>query len=189
MSYFFPGLWHLAAAMAFAFGLGTLGGDGAAFLGRPAFVIACVLGSSALFFIPDAWAKKGLMKFLHYPLPDWDVLLLGPASHRHWVTHSPLLSLLLLWLGARFSSSHALFASPVFADAACGFSIGLSSHLFWDCVSSRSPKIVFVPYWWALRPSLSRLYLLAGALISLFVALWFGASSLSFAPFLLKNYP
>ncbi len=184
MSYFFPGLWHLAAAMAFAFGLSALrGGDSTSLLSRPEFIVACVLGSSALFFIPDAWAKKGLMKFLHYPLPDWDVLLLGPASHRHWFTHSPILPLALFWLSTRFSfaphafAPHAFASHSVWANAACGLSIGLSSHLFWDCVSSRSHKIVFVPYWMALRPALSRIYLLGGALLSLLVALWFGSVS------------
>ncbi len=172
MSYFLPGLWHLAAAMAFAVGLCALRGvDAVSLWSKPEFVVACVLGSSALFFVPDKWAKKGLLKFLHYPLPDWDVLLLGPASHRNWFTHSPVLPLLLFWLGTRFSiapHSHS-------ANAACGLSIGLSSHLFWDCVSSRTHKIVFVPYWMALRPSLSRIYLLGGAMLSLLVALWFSS--------------
>jgi hypothetical protein len=38
---------------------------------------------------------------------------------------------------------------------------GIGSHLFWDCVGSRSHKIVFVPYWMSLRAAASRVYLLA----------------------------
>ena len=178
MSYFFAGLWHLAAAMAFAVGFGALrngvlSGDIYAPLRQPEFIAACVMGSSALFFVPDAMAKKGLWKFLHYPLPDWDVLLLGPASHRHWITHSPVLPLLLLWLSTRVPlANHAMAANAV-----CGLSVGLSSHLFWDCVSSRTHKIVFVPYWLALRPAWSRVYLLGGAMLSLLVAFSFGSTA------------
>jgi len=178
MTYFFAGLWHLAAAMAFAVGFGALRGDLYAPLHQAAFVASCVMGSSALFFIPDAMAKKGVMKFLHYPLPDWDVLLLGPASHRHWITHSPILPMLLFWLGARFHlANHALAANAV-----GGLSVGLSSHLFWDCVSSRTHKIVFIPYWLALRPAWSRVYLLGGAMLSLLVAFSFGSTGLPKTP-------
>ena len=50
-----------------------------------------------------------------------------------------------------------------------GVCIGISSHLFWDCVGSRGHRIVFVPYWVALRPAASRAYLLIGSTISLVV--------------------
>ena len=168
MNYFLPGLWHLAAAMAFACTLGTLhNGDATHFLREWAFVIPCVISSSALFFIPQRIAKKGAMKFLHYPLPDWDVLLLGPASHRHWITHSPILPATTLFLAARYAS---LGESTLFRIAAIGLCIGVGSHLFWDCVSSRSHKIVFLPYWIAFKPSWSRIYLLSGAATSVIIA-------------------
>jgi len=172
MSYFSAGLWHFAAAMAFSATLGLFaGGDLLFWLRRPEFLVALVVSSCALFFVPDKLAKKGLWKFLHYPLPDWDVLLLGPASHRHWLTHSPLLPILACWLSVRYP----LLRHPQlpFDAVAVGLSIGVGSHLFWDCVGSRGHKIVFVPHWMALREATSRVYLLAGAVAALAVAAYF----------------
>ncbi|HEX8552744.1 MAG TPA: SMP-30/gluconolactonase/LRE family protein [Abditibacteriaceae bacterium] len=172
MSYFFPGLWHFAAALAFAAALGEVGsGDALFWLRQPLFSIALVLGSSALFFVPDAWSKKGLLKFLHYPLPDWDVLLLGPASHRNWLTHSPILPALCCALVWKFPQ---LMNTSYFAHAAAGLSVGVASHLFWDCVGSRSHSIVVVPYWTKMRAATSRLWLLAGAATCLGIAARFG---------------
>jgi hypothetical protein len=169
MSYLVAGSWHFAAAMAFAAALGVIQkGDALGWLRHPEFVLPLILGSSALFFIPDQWAKKGLMKFLHYPLPDWDVLLLGPASHRNWLTHSPLLPLALVI--ATFQSPWSGQVEWLLARALSGLAVGIGSHLFWDCVSSRSHKIVVVPYGLAMRPALSRVYLLLGAAFSLGVA-------------------
>ena len=129
-----------------------------------------IIASSALFFIPDSLSKKGLLKFLHYPLPDWDVLLLGPASHRHWLTHSPILPAILLGLAWRYPL--LMDQTLPFATVAIGMCVGLGSHFFWDCVGSRSHKIVFVPYWFALRPTASRIYLLLGAVLSLGAGFW-----------------
>jgi hypothetical protein len=174
MSYFVPGLWHFASAMAFAVALGVLaGGDPTLWLRRAEFTIPLLIASSALFFIPEGLAKKGLMKFLHYPLPDWDVLLLGPASHRHWLTHSPILPIALVALAWNYPI--LLSSALPFSWFAAGLSVGIGSHLFWDCVGSRSHKIVFVPYWMALRSAASRIYLLAGALLCLVIGAGFGA--------------
>jgi hypothetical protein len=175
MSYFIPGLWHFAAAMACAVALGLSdGGDATLWLHRLEFLIPLIIASSALFWVPESLARKGLMKFLHYPLPDWDVLLLGPASHRHWLTHSPILPLLLVGLTWRYP---VLLAPTLpFGWVCTGLSIGIGSHLFWDCVGSRTHKIVIVPYWFALREAPSRIYLLAGALLCLGVALHFGTA-------------
>jgi len=84
VSYVFSGWWHFAAAMAFAVAFGVWAhADATFYLRQIAFLLPLLLSSSALFFVPDRWSKKGALKFLHYPLPDWDVLLLGPASHRN----------------------------------------------------------------------------------------------------------
>jgi hypothetical protein len=176
MSYFMPGLWHFASAMAFAVALGVLGGgEPDHWLRRAEFTVPLIIASSALFFIPDGWAKKGMMKFLHYPLPDWDVLLLGPASHRHWLTHSPILPVGLALLAWRYPV--LLSNSLPFSWVGAGLCVGIGSHLFWDCVGSRSHKIVFVPYWMSLRAAASRVYLLAGALISLAIGAAFGVGN------------
>lgn len=166
MSYFLPGLWHLAAATAFAVAFGVWqGGAPLFFLRLPAFDFALVVCSCAFFWVPDRWAKRGALKFLHYPLPDWDVLLLGPASHRNWLSHSALLPLLLL--GALWKWPH--LAGPLFFQLALGACVGVGSHLFWDCVGSSRHSIVVVPYWWTLREAPSRVYLLLGAALSLCV--------------------
>ena len=170
MSYFGAGLWHFAAALAFGAGVGVIaGGDPLHWLRQPLFTLFLMVSSSAFFFVPDFLAKHGAMKFLHYPLPDWDVLLLGPASHRNWLTHSPLMPVgcaYLAWREPQFYA-HYLALTPV----AVGLCVGISSHLFWDCVGSRSHKIIVVPHWFALREATSRFYLLLGAAISLLAAL------------------
>lgn len=152
--------------MSFAVAFGAWqGASPTYFLLSPAFSLALVACSSAFFWVPDRWAKKGALKFLHYPLPDWDVLLLGPASHRNWLSHSALLPLLLLGALWKWPS----LAQPLFFQAALGASVGVGSHLFWDCVGSKRHSIVVVPYWWTLREAPSRLYLLVGAALALCV--------------------
>ncbi len=151
MSYFGAGLWHFAAALAFGAGVGVIaGGDPLHWLRQPLFTLFLMVSSSAFFFVPDFLAKHGAMKFLHYPLPDWDVLLLA----------------YLAWREPQFYA-HYLALTPV----AVGLCVGISSHLFWDCVGSRSHKIIVVPHWFALREATSRFYLLLGAAISLLAAL------------------
>lgn len=168
VSYVFPGLWHFSAAMAFAMAFGVFkGGHANFYLNDPLFLLSLTLSSSAFFFVPDRWARKGALKFLRYPLPDWDVLLLGPASHRNWLTHSPFLPLLLLgaaWKWPNLREFHA------FEPLALGFCVGISSHLFWDYVGSQRHKIIVVPYWFALREAASRIWLLGGAALSLGIA-------------------
>ncbi|MDF2441317.1 MAG: hypothetical protein JWN98_2301 [Abditibacteriota bacterium] len=171
MKYFGAGLWHFAAAMAFAAAVGVLSaGDVLFWLRDPFFSFPLLVSSSALFFVPEKWAKKGLLKFLHYPLPDWDVLLLGPASHRNWLTHSSVLPAATLALAIHFPGVTKFSA---FMSMSAGLCVGVGSHLFWDCVGSNSHKIVVVPYWFALRSAPSRVYLLAGAALSLAAALYF----------------
>jgi hypothetical protein len=174
MSYFLAGLWHFSAALAFAATAGVIGHSDLLFwLQRPEFTLPLLIGSSALFFIPDSLAKKGLLKFLHYPLPDWDVLLLGPASHRHWLTHSPLLPGLLVLLLRTYPA--LMDRGLPFRAIAMGLSIGIGSHLFWDCVGSRTHKIIILPYWLKLPQGASRVYLLLGAAVSLGAALQLSA--------------
>ena len=151
--------------MAFSVLLGLLEGDATRWLFRLEYVVPLLIGSSAMFFIPESLAKKGLMKFLHYPLPDWDVLLLGPASHRHWLTHSPILPILACALVWRYPA--LLHAGFPMAWIVAGLCIGIGSHLFWDCVGSRSHKIIVIPYWTSMKTALSRIYLLSGAAIAL----------------------
>ncbi|PQV64950.1 hypothetical protein B1R32_103218 [Abditibacterium utsteinense] len=166
--------------MAFAVAFGVfVHADATFYLGQIAFVVPLVLCSSALFFVPDRWAKKGALKFLHYPLPDWDVLLLGVASHRNWISHSPLLPAALMGAAWKWP---VLASFGWFSALLLGSCLGIGSHLFWDCVGSARHKIVVVPYWFALREAPSRLWLLSGAAICLCIAwAWESARGGTFA--------
>jgi hypothetical protein len=171
--YLVSGLWHLAAAMSFAVAFGVFKHANPGFyLANWVFDLPLVVTSCAFFFVPDKWSTKGLMKFLHYPLPDWDVLLLGPASHRNWLTHSALLPVGILALVWNYPQIAQL---PGFGAWTLGTCLGIGSHLFWDCIGSQRHKIVVVPYWFALRESASRIYLLCGAALSLLIG-WSFAS-------------
>ena len=168
MSYVFSGWWHFAAAMAFAVAFGVFAhADPLFYLRQVAFTIPLLVASSALFFVPDRFAKKGALKFLHYPLPDWDVLLLGPASHRNWLSHSPLLPAALVGAAWKWP---VLASFSAFSALVLGLCLGIGSHLFWDCVGSARHKIVFLPYWFSLREAASRLWLLSGAMMCLCIA-------------------
>jgi hypothetical protein len=163
VGYLVAGLWHLATSMALAVAFGVFRHvDPLFYLAQWAFDVPLVLTSSALFMVPDKWAKKGILKFLHYPLPDWDVLLLGPASHRNWITHSPFLPTCLL--GAVWKWPQ-IAQFPFFGPLAFGTCVGVGSHLLWDCLGSQRHKIV----------AHSRIYLLGGAAISLLIG-WAFAS-------------
>jgi hypothetical protein len=129
------------------------------------------MSTSALFWIPSSYATRGLMKFLHYPLPDWDVLFLSPASHRHWFFHSAVLPIGCVWIFLSYPS--LLAPSLPFRWIAVGLCTGLGSHLFWDCAGSRHHKIVFFPHCWHLRANKSRLWLLLSSVIALIIGLKF----------------
>lgn len=174
MSYFFSGLWHFIIALVSSLALGLLTSENPLlWLSRLEFVIPAMLGSCALFWIPDGLSKKGFMKFLHYPLPDWDVLLLSFASHRHWITHSPILPMICFFV--LWNYPHLAQEQLPFRSITVGLGVGVGSHLLWDCIGSRRHRIVIFPHWWALRESASRLYLLTGAAAAFVIALWFAS--------------
>ncbi len=161
--------------MAFSVAFGSFSHlDPTFYLRQISFVAALLVCSSALFFVPDKWSKKGALKFLHYPLPDWDVLLLGPASHRNWLSHSPILPAALLGAAWKWP---VLAGFNQFSPVLMGLCLGIGSHLFWDCVGSTRHKIVVVPYWFALREAPSRVWLLVGAAACLCIA-WAWESAL-----------
>ena len=174
MSYFFSGLWHFIIALVSSLVLGLLTSENPLlWLSRLEFVIPAMLGSCALFWIPDGLSKKGFMKFLHYPLPDWDVLLLSFASHRHWIAHSPILPMICFFV--LWNYPHLAQERLPFRSITVGLGVGVGSHLLWDCIGSRRHRIVIFPQWWALRESASLLYLLTGAAAAVVIAHWFAS--------------
>lgn len=106
-----------------------------------AFWAGLVVGSSALFFLPNVRvgpsALGALYPFLHFPLPDWDILLLGMEWHRSVFTHS-----LLAPAAVAFPLSLARPSRP----AAAGLLVGAASHLVHDAVTaSARTAIILAP--------------------------------------------
>lgn len=124
-------------------------------------VAGMLLTSSALFFLPAHLPWRGgaldaVWQFLHYPLSDWDILLLGMPYHRSLLTHSVVPAILVLPLAARPSGKAFVI----------GFSLGLASHLFWDAVSA-SPltRLMLLPTWGFAAPY-ATLWLIAHTLLA-----------------------
>jgi hypothetical protein len=135
--YFWNGFWHLIAAILFTLLFDRLTRKNN--LKNVHFLIGLIFTSSAIFFIPlhiPLPLVDKLYQFIHYPLPDWDILLLGMNWHRFFFTHSLLIPLIMM--GYIKKSKYNLLIS--------GISIGLSSHLIWDCITgSMMTAIVFIP--------------------------------------------
>lgn len=103
--------------------------------------LALAMSSSALFFVPAHIGRYGfwldrLYQFTHYPLADWDILILGIEWHRFFITHSLLIPLLALVV---------FLHQPVGYRVGLGLCVGQSSHLVWDAItcSLRTP-VIFV---------------------------------------------
>ena len=102
--------------------------------------LGLVLGSSSLFFLPNklpflSQPVSYWYQFFHYPVSDWDILLLGGTWHRSFLTHSAIIPLLTIPLAK--DRRVALFI--------LGLTVGVASHLAWDGYSSLNPMIVFYP--------------------------------------------
>ena len=87
-------------------------------------------------------------------ISDWD-LLLGIGFHRNPITHSFLPALLVGW-------SVFKLKMPVFLII--GFSLGLSSHLFWDIIA-------FGNVHWVPGGNNDRIYLLFNSIILIVAAM------------------
>ncbi|MGB9499866.1 MAG: hypothetical protein ACKVE4_08985 [Dissulfuribacterales bacterium] len=79
-------------------------------------------------------------------MPDWD-LILGIGFHRSPLTHSLLPALLVGWI---------VFKRKLPIVLIIGFSLGLSSHLFWDIVAYGNVQ-------WIKGGNNDRLFLLANS--------------------------
>ncbi len=127
--------------------------------------LGLVIGSSSLFFLPNRLPfltreMNYWYQFSHYPISDWDILLLGGPWHRFFLTHSALIPFLLLYVPRRQWLLPFLF----------GLTIGIASHLVWDGYSSARPMIVFYPKVLYFRGNLAEAWLYANALLLLPVA-------------------
>lgn len=138
-SYFPDGFRHFLTALVFFAAYRRIAGarGEAGF----AFWAGLVAGSSALFFLPNVRVGLpvlgALYPFLHFPLPDWDILLLGMDWHRSVFTHS-----LLAPVVVAFPLTLARPSRP----AAAGLLVGAASHLVHDAVTaSARTAIILAP--------------------------------------------
>lgn len=103
------------------------------------YLTGLIFTSSALFFLPYHIGNSSIDKiyqFLHYPLPDWDILILGMDWHRFFITHSFLIPFILMII---------LMKKLEYEDFILGMCLGLSSHLIWDGIScSMKTSIIFI---------------------------------------------
>lgn len=164
--YFWNGCQHFLFALVCAITISRLMRIN--FLKNPTFLFSLTFGSSALFFLPAHISDYGswldyIYQFLHYPLPDWDILLLGMDWHRFFLTHSLLIPLLILLLP---KITRATFISYLLI----GLAIGISSHLFWDAItSSMFTPIVFINNVVVIKGYLAKAWLIFNALLLLII--------------------
>jgi hypothetical protein len=128
-------------------------------------VVGLLAGSSALFFLPGrlpflSHSGNFWFRFLHYPLPDWDILLLGGKWHRLFLSHSVFVVLFLGGLSKNAKMTQLFW----------GMAIGVASHLFWDAISSANPLIVFYPHYLFFRGIFAKIWLYMNALALIFLA-------------------
>lgn len=135
------------------------------------FWLGIIISSSAFFFLPSHIGKPGsfidwLYQFLHYPLPDWDILIFSMSWHRFFITHSALLPILLL------VSKKTTIQSVSIEALIIGIVIGLASHLLWDGITgSLSTPIVVIPYIFSVAKYWAKGWLMGNGLL-LFVVLY-----------------
>lgn len=158
--YFLNGLQHFFVGLVLAFAYFKI--QRKRIPSDPGFWIGITITSSALFFLPTHLHFLGgqldfIYQFLHYPVSDWDLLVLGGQWHRSFITHSITIGL-PAFVGGRWQP-------PVFA---LGFILGLSSHLLWDGVSgSMMTKVVFIPGWLFISGLAAKAWLILNGLLLL----------------------
>lgn len=138
--YFWDGFNHFLFALLFSFIFNKLLKSKYKFTG--AYWPALIFGSSALFFLPPHinWRFQSvpyyIWTYLRYPLPDWDILVLGMAWHRYFLFHSVLLPL-ILFRQVEIKQSSVNFIAGLF--------VGMSSHFVWDAItcSMRTPIVFY----------------------------------------------
>jgi membrane-bound metal-dependent hydrolase YbcI (DUF457 family) len=135
------------------------------------FVGGLIISSGSLFFLPlhihpyNSLGNK-LYQFLHYPISDWDILILGIDWHRFFISHSLFLPLFLLIL--------FLHKTKVF-HFLIGVCVGLSSHLIWDAITcSMITPVVFLSNLLEMRGYFAKGWLIINGtslyLISIFIS-------------------
>ncbi|MBD3307164.1 hypothetical protein GF339_12105 [candidate division KSB3 bacterium] len=166
-SYFWNGLQHAVFGGCLALLFQKI--SHAPYVKKPEFLVGLIASSSALFFLPTHIAHPRspldwFYQFLHYPLSDWDILLLSLDWHRFFLTHSLLIPAILLIMLLHKPSGYRL---------GMGVAVGLSSHLIWDALtcSLRTP-VVFITHWLEIRGYWGKGWLLINGML-LFWFAWF----------------
>lgn len=168
-SYFWDGFRHFCFGILFVLIFNRMSNQN--HVRNLGFVIGLIIGSSALFFLPLHISSYGstldrLYQFLHYPLPDWDILLLGINWHRFFLTHSFVIPVILAIIFLQTSRVFYLIL---------GICIGVSSHLIWDGLTcSMKTPIVFISTVVEMKGSLAKGWLISHGIFLLGFALYIG---------------
>lgn len=166
-NYFWNGLEHFIVAIIFAFIYDKLT-DGKN-LKKVSFLVGLIVSSSAFFFLPLHISNYGsfidkVYQYLHYPVSDLDILLLGMSWHRFFISHSLLIFLLIVFLIKK--------PDPVYLPVIIGLGIGLSSHLVWDGIScSMKTPVVFIASFLQFRGYWAKGWLLLNGIILFLITL------------------
>lgn len=166
-NYFWNGLEHFIIAIIFAFIYDKL--TYKKNLKKISFLIGLTVTSSAIFFLPLHISSYGSFldktyQYLHYPIPDWDILILGMNWHRFFISHSLLLFLLLILLVKK--------PEPACIPLIIGIGIGFSSHLIWDGIScSMKTPVVFIYHFFQFKGYWAKGWLLLNGIILFFMTL------------------
>jgi len=158
-NYFWNGLQHFIVAIIFALLFNKLIKENK--LKSIGFLAGLLFTSSAIFFvplhIPYGPVVDKLYQFIHYPLPDWDILIMGMNWHRFFITHSLIIPLVLVFL---------LLKKPEYDSLIIGICIGFSSHLIWDGITgSMKTAIIFMPGTWKIAGYMAKTWLVTNGII------------------------
>ena len=125
------------------------------------FWFGLILGSSAFFFLPSHISSYGssinyIYQFTHYPVCDWDILLLGMKWHRFFIFHSAIIPFFML----------PLLSNQRLRSFLSGLFLGISTHLIWDAYSSSyMTKLIFIPGYFSVQGYIAKFWLYLNGLI------------------------
>lgn len=165
--YFWNGVQHALAGGAFAFVFYKISNTD--YFKKWDYLLGLVMSSSALFFLPSHIGNSRsfidrVYQFFHYPLADWDILLLSIKWHRFFVIHSLIIPVIIVILFLHKPAGYRL---------GMGICVGLSSHLVWDAITcSLYTPIVFLNNLLEIRGYMAKGWLIVNGVI-LFGFAWF----------------
>lgn len=83
-----------------------------------------------------------IFAILTFRFPDWDIRLLGIGRHRHFLFHSSIVPLLVMW-GAR-KLRYVSVVGFLATTFAVGFLVGVGVHLVTDVFQTKAVMFPFI---------------------------------------------